>query len=468
MASALQPITPTSRVFPALGGLMVLNFRTLQRALLGALVTATLTPFSTYASTLYVAPGAAGDGTAANPFGRIADAVAIAKAGDTVVLKAGTYGESLRTVRGGTSSSRLTFRAETDGKAILTTRTSNVVRVSHPYVTIRGLVIDGQYGLYDAVIVDSAATGALLQYLEVKRATKDCVDIRSTANVVVEKSVIHHCLNAANGRTDAHGIAAGAVKNLIVRDTKIHTFSGDAIQLDPDRAAPGWDRITIDRCQFWLEPLTTPENGFAVGTVPGENALDTKTLDSAPRGIVTVRQTEAWGFRGGLIGNMAAFNIKENVDATLDGVTVWASEIAFRLRGPGVHGGAWARVLNAVAYDVGTAVRYEDNIEKVQVWNSTFGSLIPRFFRAANSTPAGLDVKNVLFFGPAATMPGGLGNLQATAAFFLNALANDYRLAPGSLAIDAGVANSGVAKDRLGVARPQGAYLDVGAYEFVQ
>jgi hypothetical protein len=65
-------------------------------------------------------------------------------------------------------------------------------------------------------------------------------------------------------------------------------------------------------------------------------------------------------------------------------------------------------------------------------------------------------------------MPGGLGNLQATAAFFLNALANDYRLAPGSLAIDAGVANSGVAKDRLGVARPQGAYLDVGAYEFVQ
>jgi hypothetical protein len=446
----------------------VLNTRTLQRALRGAAIAAVLLPFSTDASTVYVAPGGTGDGTSANPFGRIADALAVAVAGDTVLLKPGIYAERMRTVRGGTSSKRLVIRAERDGTATLASAAGNVVRVSHPYVTIRGLVVDGQYGLYDAVLVDSAATGLVLQALDVKRSTKDCIDIRSTANVVVERSVIHHCLNATNGRTDAHGIAAGAVRNLVVRDTRIHTFSGDAIQLDPDRAAPGWDRITIDRCQFWLEPLLTPENGFAAGIVPGENALDTKTLGTAPRAKVIVRQTEAWGFRGGLLSNMAAFNIKENVDATFDGVTVSRSEIAFRLRGPGPNGGAWARVQNAVVYDVGTAVRYEDNIERVQVWNTTLGSAIPRFFRAASSTSAGLDVRNVLFFGPSSTMPGGLGNVQATAAFFVKAAAHDYRLSPGSLAIDAGVAVSSVSKDRIGVARPQGAYWDVGAYEFVQ
>ena len=54
-----------------------------------------------------------------------------------------------------------------------------MVRVSHPYVTIRGLVVDGQYGLYDAVLVDSAATGLVLQYLDVKRSSKDCIDIRA-------------------------------------------------------------------------------------------------------------------------------------------------------------------------------------------------------------------------------------------------------------------------------------------------
>jgi hypothetical protein len=374
----------------------------------------------------------------------------------------------VRTVRGGTSANRLVIRAESDGKAILTSATGNVVRVSHPYITIRGLVVDGQYAPYDAVLVDTAASALTLQYLEVKRTSKDCIDIRGPANVVVERSLIHHCLNATNGRTDAHGIVAGAVRNLVVRDTRIHTFSGDAIQLDPDRTAPGWNAITIDRCQFWLEPLLTAENGFPAGTVPGENGLDTKTLATAPRAKVIVRQTEAWGFRGGLITNMAAFNIKENVDATFDGVTVSRSEIAFRLRGPGANGGAWARVQNAVVYDVGTAVRYEDNIERVQVWNTTLGSAIPLFFKAASSTPIGLDVRNVLFLGSSSTMPGGVGNVQATAAFFVSAAAHDYRLAPGSLAIDAGASIGSVTKDRLGVSRPKGAYWDVGAYEFAQ
>ena len=279
------------------------------RTLLGVVVAAALLPFSTDASTLYVAPGGVGDGTSGNPFGRIADALAVAVAGDTVLLKSGVYSERLRTVRGGTSASRLVIRAESDGKATLTSTSGNVVRVSHPYVTIRGLVVDGQYAPYDAVLVDTAASGLVLQYLEVKRTSKDCIDMRGPANVIVERSVIHHCLNATNGRTDAHGIVAGAVRNLVVRDTKIHTFSGDAIQLDPDRTAPGWDQITIDRCQFWLEPLPAAENGFPAGTVPGENGLDTKTLGTAPRAKVIVRQTEALGFRGGLITNMAAFNI---------------------------------------------------------------------------------------------------------------------------------------------------------------
>src|SRR5688500_11120011 len=113
----------------------MLTFRTL----LCAALAATLFPFSTAASTLYVAPGAAGDGTSGHPFGRIADALAIAVAGDTVLLKPGVYAERLRTIRGGTSATRLVIRSEIDGKAVLTSASGNVVRVSHPYVTIRGL-----------------------------------------------------------------------------------------------------------------------------------------------------------------------------------------------------------------------------------------------------------------------------------------------------------------------------------------
>ena len=57
--------------------------------------------------------------------------------------------------------------------------------------------------------------------------------------------------------------------------------------------------------------------------------------------------------------------------------------------------------------------------------------------------------------------------MQAQAAFFRNAGVHDYRLAPGSPAIDAGVSIGSVSQDRIGVRRPQAAYWDVGAYEYV-
>jgi len=415
---------------------------------------------------VYVTPGGTGNGSAVSPFGRVAEALAVATAGDVVVLKPGAYTEAVRTVRGGTSDRRIVIQAEQPGTALLSTRSNTVLRVSHAFVTVQGLVIDGQYGAFDAVVVDSTADGLLLQNTEVRRTTKDCIDIRAAGDVVIEGALVHHCLNAANGQTDAHGIVAGAIRNLTIRDTRVHTFSGDAIQLDPGRAAPGWDRLTIERCQFWTEPLAAPENGFAAGTVPGENAIDTKASGTAARATLIVRDTEAWGFRDGLIGNMAAFNIKENVNATFDRVTVSRSEIAFRLRGPGANGGAWVRVLNAVVYDVASGVRYEDNIERVEFWNSTFGTGVDRAFRAASSNAAGLNVQNVLFMGSASSELAGASNMPVPASDFVDASRHDYRLRSTSRAVDAGISLIGVTTDRLGVVRPMQRYWDVGAFEF--
>ena len=442
-----------------------MNFLKLWRGLVLMPAAAALTVLPAGAATLYVAPGGTGNGSPLSPFGRLADALAVAAAGDEVVLRPGTYGESVRTVRSGTSDQRIVVRAEQPGTAILTTGAGTVLRISHAFVTVQGLIVDGQYAGFDAVIVDGGAEGWLFQDSEVRRTSRDCIDIRAPADVVIERALIHHCLNAANGQTDAHGIVAGAVRNLVIRDTRIHTFSGDAVQVDPGRSVPGWDQVTIERCQFWVEPLPSAENGFAAGAVPGENAVDTKASGAAARATLIVRDTEAWGFRGGFITNMAAFNIKENVNATLDRVTVSRSEIAFRLRGPGPNGGAWVRVQNAVVFDVGTGVRYEDNIERVEVWNSTFGSEVARVFRAASSNAAGLDVKNVLFMGATASELSGASNMPAAATFFTDAAAHDYRLLPNSVAIDTGISLTAVTTDRAGAARPAGRSWDVGAYE---
>jgi hypothetical protein len=415
----------------------------------------------------FVASGAAGTGTSSSPFGRIQDGIAAAQPGDVVTVGSGTYAESLRTVRAGLSGKAILVRAAAARGSVLVTARGRVLTVSHPYFTVEGLVLDGQYGADDAVRVASAASDLTLRDVEVRRSTYDLIDMGAPQRVLIENSLIHHALNAAGGRTDAHGVVAGAVQDLVIRNTEIHTFSGDGVQVDPGRAVPGWTRVTLEGDRIWLAPLPAAENGFAAGTVAGENALDTKASASAARATLVIRDTIARGFRGGLITNMAAFNLKENIDAVVDRVTVSDSEIAFRTRGPGsTAAGARVRVMNAVIENTATAFRYEDNIERLQVWNTTVGAGVTRAFQAASSTATGLDVRNTLFL--ASSKPAEASdpsNRLATSAMFMNAAAGNYALVAGAAPIDAGLTIAEVTTDRAGVSRPQGTAYDVGAYE---
>jgi hypothetical protein len=349
---------------------------------------------------------------------------------------------------------------------VLVTMPGRVLTVSHAYFTVEGLVLDGQYGASDLVRIESAGSGFTLRKSEVRRTSRDAIDIGSPQDVLIEDSLVHHSLNAAGGRTDAHGIVAGGVRRLTIRNTEVHTFSGDAVQVDPGRSVTGWNDVLIDGCRFWLAPLPSSQNGFAAGTVAGENAIDTKAAGSAPRARLTIRNTEAHGFRNGLISNMAAFNLKENVDVLLDGVTVSDSEIAFRMRGPGPNGGALVRVQNAVVHSTASAFRYEDNIESPRLYNVTLGGGVTKPFVNASSSATTLDVRNFLVLGsilPA--QAAGPSNRAVPSSAFVDAAKHNYQLRDGSPAIDAGLTIQGITRDRQGTPRPQALAFDIGAYE---
>jgi hypothetical protein len=422
-----------------------------------------LAPAPVSATEWHVARGGTGTGSAAAPFGRIQDAIVAAQAGDVILVGPGTFTERLQSVRGGTAQARITIRAR-DGRGTTTvTASGRVLTVGHPYLVIQSLVLDGQFGADDLVRVAATGTGFTLRDSEVRRTSRDAVDLAAVDDVLIEDSLIHHALNAANGRTDAHGIVAGAARRLTLRNSEIHTFSGDAFQIDPGRSSRGWDAVVIEGCKLWLQPLPAPVNGFAAGVVPGENAVDTKVNSAAPRPRLTIRDTEAHGFGGGLISNMAAFNIKETVDAVLDGVTVHRSEIAFRLRAP-----ANIVVQNAVVHTVGTAVRYEDNIAGLRIWNSTFGAGVAEVFDAAASSGSVLDVQNVAILGSQRPAEASAGtNLMLTASAFVDVSKHNYHLTATSPANDAGAPLGTVQTDREGTKRPQGTGYDVGAYERV-
>jgi hypothetical protein len=415
----------------------------------------------------HVAPGGTGNGASATPFGRIQDGVNAAQPGDVVSVRPGTYREAIRSIRNGKTGARITLRSTSGRGSVLVTFAGTALRVDHPYLTVSGFVFDGRYAAVDLIDVNGGGDYLIFRDSEVRRTSRDGIDLGDPEGVVIEGSLIHHTLNAAGGRTDAHGIVAGPVRRLTIRDTEIHTFSGDAVQLDPGRSAPGWGQVTIERCRFWLAPLPAAENGFPAGAVTGENAVDTKASATFPRSTIVIRDTSAWGFRNGLISNMAAFNLKENIDATLDGTTVWDSEIAFRLRGAeSGASGAWVAIKNAVVHSTATAFRYENNIENLRIWNSTVGAGVARPFLAATSPASVLDVRNLLLLATALPREAPApANLAVGSAAFTNVAAHNYTLSSRSPAIDRGVTIDAVSTDRQGIRRPQGSSYDVGAYE---
>ncbi|HEY5937631.1 MAG TPA: choice-of-anchor Q domain-containing protein [Kofleriaceae bacterium] len=404
----------------------------------------------------YVATGGTGDGSAGAPFGTVQQGLDAAMPGDVVHVAPGTYG-AITTRRAATLDAPIVVRGE---PGVIVTAVGRALTVSHPYQVFERIVFDGQYGEDDTVRIETPGTGATLRECEVRRATLDCIDMGAPVGVLIEGSTIHHCLNAAGGRTDAHGIVTANVRDLVIRRTQIHSFSGDAIQVDPGRATPAWDNVVIEECLFWLEPLPEAANGFPAGTVTGENAVDTKVPAGATSRL-TIRDTTAHGFRAGLLTNMAAFNLKEDVTATLDRITIYNSEIGLRLRAP-----AKVAVTNALIYDADAAVRYENDIVAPQIYASTIGARVTNAFVEASSDATVIDSKNVLLL--AAALPPELssatGSLAVDASSFKDAAADDYHLVAGSPAIDQGVALD-LAIDRDGITRPQGAAQDVGAYE---
>lgn len=247
---------------------------------------------------------------------------------------------------------------------------------------------------------------------------------------------------------------------------------GDSLQVDSARS--GSNNILIENSTFWTGPLQANFNsGWQAGQNPGENAIDTKVDttggSSVPRLKITIKDmtTYGWNTNGPpAMENRAAFNMKEKIAAVFDGVTVYDSEIAFRLRG--ARGNADVTMKNAVIYDVNIAIRAEDDLANLVVYNTTFGDGIGRVitFAGGSGGTGSWDFKNDLFVGSKPAQASHSSNILVTDSVFINSGARDYHLADGASPIDAGVTLSQVTLDRDGGARPQGVAYDVGAYEF--
>jgi len=407
--------------------------------------------------------GPGGDGSMADPFVELQDALDVAVAGDVIHVLPGTYAP-IDTVTDGTAGAPITVQGEPAGDAIVQ-GDGTALEAHHEYHTFQGMVFDGGYGAGDAVDANGANFLELFD-VEVRRSGRDCIDLHTVESVLIANSRIHHCVaEDAGAVVDSHGITGDSVFGLELRDSEIYLFSGDAVQMSPPRLP--WDDLQIRRCVLWTGALDEDAGAIEAGTIVGENALDTKVgaeLDgngSPP--TVELEDVVAYGFRG-FITNQAAFNLKEDVEVLVDRVTVYDAELAFRLRGP-----ASVRVQNAVVYDVDGAVRYEDGLPGAQILSSTIGGDVAEaFIDGGGDPPVDLVVEDLLVLGDAVPdeASGGMANLAVGPEVFVDAAGHDYHLVEGGEPVDAGVELDGVALDRDGTFRPVGSAFDIGAYEW--
>ena len=212
--------------------------------------------------------------------------------------------------------------------------------------------------------------------------------------------------------------------------------------------------------------MPTARGGAPAGVYTGENAIDTKYYLADGRGRLYLKNITAYGWRSDYIANAAAFNLKHNIDAKVDGVTCFDSEICFRVRGPGVDvGGAWTTIKNAVMYNSTKAVRYEDAVENLRLYNNIFGNNLGTFFNSAGGYGSGFDVKNNLFYGSSKPNEASHSSNLAATSGFVNTATNDYHSLAGASWINAGVDTVEVTIDRDGNQRISGTY-DIGAFEY--
>jgi hypothetical protein len=222
------------------------------------------------------------------------------------------------------------------------------------------ILVDGEW--IESTLVKITADDVTLRNCEIRHGKHNAVTVVAK-DVVIESCKIHHVLKGTYAdQQDAHGIT-GQPTNLTIRNCDIGLTSGDSIQFDPGRGA--WDDVLIENCTLWTGPLPEDAAGFKRGQRPGENAVDTKQRSANPRSRITIRNCVMYGWnQPSQIGNMAALNLKNHVEARVENCLFRDNEICFRVRGgTGDYGGAIVTIDNCVVYESQVAIRAEDGVD---------------------------------------------------------------------------------------------------------
>jgi polygalacturonase len=431
------------------------------------------------AATFYVATDGndANPGTSTAPWATVNKAAAAAQAGDTVIIRAGTYQPATRitVANSGTASAPITFRAEVAGQAIIDGR-SQVPNMNQ----------DGRVGLFEMI----NKSWIVVDGLRVINSGFWGIWASVCQNVTIQNCSTYNTYGSGILGTGLGSFNIRILNNVVQRacmypDTSVNTsecitvasvdtfeIAGNIVSdrmVDPSNGGEGID--AKNNCKNGRIYFNTVCDLFRVGIY----------IDAygASLSNVQVYGNVIYNTGGGIRvaaesrGTINTVHIRDNVVRDT------------RREGIGIRGYLRNGQMNNVYVYQNTIVRcgnpdpassWEDCGILVDADNRKNSNFVVRNNIIRHATSDGpymrsqgqsyLVVDRNLLFGPA--QAGGVIGTNAILAdpLFANFAGNDFHLLAGSPAIDAALGSPQSPVDFDGIARPRGAAGDLGAFEF--
>jgi hypothetical protein len=367
------------------------------------------------AATFYVATSGSDSqpGTAAQPFRTLRRGASSLRAGDTLIVQAGTYAESLVNVfpSGLSWSQPVTVRAAPGATVTLTPPAQTDVFLAfigdkYHHIVIDGFVIDGQNRVGSTVNIGEGAHHIRLTNCEVKRAKSHGIhvtpgqraagDTWGCCNEFLNLDVHDNGLSARN----QHGIYLSTSNNLIER-SRIYRNGGYGVHVYSSFG--GVYKNIVRSSDVYDNNVAGNAAGMILASGGGHQAYNNLI----------------WNNTSGIIVNTTGVQVLNNT------------------------------IVNNTKYVSGS------NNAGIQL-NTTTGAMLVNNILYGQSIP-------ILWSNTQVIQSNNLINIDPG---FVAAAQHDFRLRAGSRAIDAGIGLKSVLDDFDGVLRPQGLRPDIGAYEF--
>jgi hypothetical protein len=372
------------------------------------------------AATYYVATTGndSNPGTIQLPFRTIVKGVSVLKPGDTTLVRAGTYRESIDTNKvtfpNGTSWTSAVTLAVYPNEQVTLIGTINLAGMQHSYIIVSGLTIDANNSP-EGFTINQGSHHIRLQNCEIKNTYQHGIGLwwgnnnglSSDYNEILNCKIHHIGSRAGDGVPDVpfgygrgHGIYM-TTSNNIIRGNTFYDVGEYSIHQ-------------------WAASPQLANNNIIEGNLITRSGHDTTRYGSVCCGGIIVS-----------CGNGTI--VRNNI--------VYGNEV----EGIGIG----QTCTNCKVYNNTTYNNPGNNIK-------------------SGDGGSGIEIRNNIAYPKGISLGSGSvsTNNLTTNPNFANAAANDFRLLSSSPAIDAGMTISTVAVDFFRNSRPQGATHDIGAHEF--